>query len=56
MPSGDRRVGPAGLLEYLPDGEGFEQVPVLGEDCGRGLSDLLRGKGDEGLVCIVDFP
>jgi len=32
----------AGLLEYLPDGEGLEQVPVFGEGRGRGLSDLLR--------------
>ncbi len=28
VPGGDRRIGPAGLLEYLPDGEGFKQVPV----------------------------
>jgi hypothetical protein len=29
VPGGDRRIGPAGLLEYLPDGEGFEQVPTV---------------------------
>jgi len=44
VPGGDRRIGPAGLLEHLPDSEGFEQVPVFGEGRRRGLSDLMRGK------------
>ena len=44
---GDRRVEPAGLLEYFPDGEGLEQVPVFGEGCGCGLGDLLRGEAQQ---------
>src|SRR5258707_188520 len=41
VPGGDWRIRPAGLLEDLPDSEGFEEVAIVGESRGRALRGWL---------------